>query len=107
MCYSGQKMRIMIVSFVSLFRKGQMGKFSPSSFTKLLHHFYLSFLFVISCRTDTAGLQAVGPYNQEIYFASIDMTDVIQQLDLRIVECRFVNGQWELVRIRIDSEFVK
>ncbi|XP_046651894.1 mRNA-capping enzyme-like [Daphnia pulicaria] len=52
--------------------------------------------------TDTAGLQAVGPYNKEIYFASIDMTDVIQQLDLRIVECRFVNGKWILVRIRND-----
>ncbi|XP_046651921.1 mRNA-capping enzyme-like isoform X1 [Daphnia pulicaria] len=53
--------------------------------------------------TDTAGLQAVGgPGNREIYFASIDMTDVIQQLDLRIVECRFVNGKWILVRIRND-----
>ncbi|XP_046445997.1 mRNA-capping enzyme-like [Daphnia pulex] len=52
--------------------------------------------------TDTAGLQAVGPYNQEIYFASIDMTDVIQQLDHRIVDCRFVNGQWDLVIIRND-----
>jgi hypothetical protein len=41
-------------------------------------------------------------FNREVNFAPIAITEDLKELHGRIVECRYVNGQWKLVRIRND-----
>ncbi|XP_046655756.1 mRNA-capping enzyme-like isoform X2 [Daphnia pulicaria] len=49
-----------------------------------------------------AELHAVGAHRSEIYFATIELTKELRNLDGRIIECRFADRQWIFVRQRND-----
>ena len=64
---------------------------------------YLSYRFRLYIRTHKAELHAMDyQFNREVNFAPIAITEDLKELHGRIVECRYVNGQWKLVRIRND-----
>jgi len=46
----------------------------------------------------------IGARREEVKYAKIDLTDELRTMNGFIIECRFVDNRWSLVRKRTDRK---
>lgn len=63
-----------------------------------------SYLTLKPFSESTGNLYVVGPGRIEMKYTTIDLTDELKKMNGSIIECRYVDHHWILVRLRNDRK---